>query len=345
MNDQTDFINDSEEQAPKNTIRVNYLSIPIELIACPFFSYKEKEILTEIIRVSDKYLDYGGCTLTNKELGIKHRISANKVSALISKSEKLGFIINREDSIVKEKFKNGGSGYFQLRKLSMKIPREWKIMGDLYNEAFIRMNKEVIVLFEKIENKLKEEIEFDRNNIQKIIHQLYKDPLIEKDNRVKPKRINTPNPKGLYPITEKGTLLKRELLKENYLKESISTFSKKIIDLWNDTADKLDLPSVIKLTPSRLNKLKTRIEESPELSELSAWKKIFDKIADSEFLLGDNDRGWKVDFDFIVTNDQNYLKILEGKYSNKKRSKSTKGGAAYQEGKYDDNYETIVMED
>ena len=147
---------------------------------------------------------------------------------------------------------------------------------------------------------------------------------------------------------ENSTNNKENKSKENKSKENkkdFSTFSKKIIDLWNDTADKLDLPSVIKLTPSRTNKIKIRIEESPELSKLSGWKKIFDKIADSEFLLGDNDRGWKINFDFIVANDQNYLKILEGKYSNKKKPKSIKGGAAYQEGKYDDNYETVIMKD
>ena len=34
------------------------------------------------------------------------------------------------------------------------------------------------------------------------------------------------------------------------------------------------------------------------------------------FLKGDNDRGWRVDFDFVFRNDTNWQKILEGKYLN-----------------------------
>jgi hypothetical protein len=35
-------------------------------------------------------------------------------------------------------------------------------------------------------------------------------------------------------------------------------------------------------------------------------------------LLGNNDRGWCVDFDFIIANDINYIKVCEGKYKSKK---------------------------
>ena len=32
------------------------------------------------------------------------------------------------------------------------------------------------------------------------------------------------------------------------------------------------------------------------------------------FCRGENDRGWKVDFDWLVANDTHYQKVLEGKY-------------------------------
>ena len=38
------------------------------------------------------------------------------------------------------------------------------------------------------------------------------------------------------------------------------------------------------------------------------------------FLIGDNDRNWKADFDFITRADK-AVSILEGKYNNKKRDK------------------------
>lgn len=33
---------------------------------------------------------------------------------------------------------------------------------------------------------------------------------------------------------------------------------------------------------------------------------------------GDNQRGWRVDFDFVFCSAINYLKIMEGKYDDKK---------------------------
>ena len=37
-------------------------------------------------------------------------------------------------------------------------------------------------------------------------------------------------------------------------------------------------------------------------------------IAKTPFLKGVNKRGWKVDFDWLIANDTNYVKVLEGKY-------------------------------
>ena len=39
-----------------------------------------------------------------------------------------------------------------------------------------------------------------------------------------------------------------------------------------------------------------------------------------DFLIGDNDRNWKADFDFIVRPEK-AVSILEGKYNNKRRDK------------------------
>ena len=75
----------------------------------------------------------------------------------------------------------------------------------------------------------------------------------------------------------------------------------------------VDFPKVIKLTESRKTKVKARLKELPELAN---WEQLFRKASTSEFLKGNNDRGWKCDFDFIVENDKNYLRILEGKYHN-----------------------------
>ncbi len=71
-------------------------------------------------------------------------------------------------------------------------------------------------------------------------------------------------------------------------------------------------PKVNKLTDSRRKKLLLRIEEQGEDNIIKA----IDIASESDFLKGKNDRGWKMDFDWLIANDTNIVKILEGKYSN-----------------------------
>lgn len=47
------------------------------------------------------------------------------------------------------------------------------------------------------------------------------------------------------------------------------------------------------------------------------WRAAVDGVAGSAFLSGENERGWKADFDWFVNNDNNYVKVLEGKYVGK----------------------------
>ena len=41
----------------------------------------------------------------------------------------------------------------------------------------------------------------------------------------------------------------------------------------------------------------------------------------SEFLTGNNDRKWKADIDWLISNDTNIIKVLEGKYDDKEEKK------------------------
>lgn len=81
-------------------------------------------------------------------------------------------------------------------------------------------------------------------------------------------------------------------------------------DFWNLQAN--TLTSVKRLSKERKTKLKTRIESNKDFK--ADFEKCILKIQETPFLLGDNDRKWRVDFDWIIDNDTHYLKILEGKY-------------------------------
>ena len=58
------------------------------------------------------------------------------------------------------------------------------------------------------------------------------------------------------------------------------------------------------------------------------WPEIITKVAESAFCTGHNDRGWEADIDWLLENDENYVKVLEGKYddANGKTSESDPPG-------------------
>lgn len=75
------------------------------------------------------------------------------------------------------------------------------------------------------------------------------------------------------------------------------------------------LPKVLKLSDKRKSKIRIRFEEMGQ--DYQVMQEVFEKAEASNFLRGDNNRGWHADFDWIFTNGQNWVKILEGKYDNK----------------------------
>ena len=77
-----------------------------------------------------------------------------------------------------------------------------------------------------------------------------------------------------------------------------------------EEANKYGLSIISKLSDKRKAKLRARIDELGEGKIIEA----IDKIKESSFLRGKNDRKWKVDFDWLIANDTNILKVLEDKY-------------------------------
>ena len=77
-----------------------------------------------------------------------------------------------------------------------------------------------------------------------------------------------------------------------------------------EEANKYGLSIISKLSDKRKAKLRARIDELGEDKIIEA----IDKIKESSFLRGENDRHWKIDFDWLIANDTNILKVLEDKY-------------------------------
>lgn len=93
------------------------------------------------------------------------------------------------------------------------------------------------------------------------------------------------------------------------LKKDICPYSQ-IQELFNKNCT--SLPKVNKLTESRKKKLSSRWKEMPDLQQ---WVSLFKMVEKTPFLTGQNNRGWRASFDWLIENDTNIVKVLEGKYS------------------------------
>jgi hypothetical protein len=91
-----------------------------------------------------------------------------------------------------------------------------------------------------------------------------------------------------------------------------------IADAWNETF-KDSLPSVLKVTPKRKSAINGCIEEMKnteyDFSLLETWQRAFDYAKGIKFLMGENDRGWTMGFDFMITKSS-LIKLVEGGYDN-----------------------------
>jgi len=71
---------------------------------------------------------------------------------------------------------------------------------------------------------------------------------------------------------------------------------------------------VQKMSNSRKDKLRTRWAE---IKTIESFENICTKMESSNFLKGDNKQKWKATFDWILENDNNWVKVIEGNYDNK----------------------------
>jgi len=84
-----------------------------------------------------------------------------------------------------------------------------------------------------------------------------------------------------------------------------------IIDAWNSMAKRVGLSEIKVLNSKRMVSLKARIRECPDVE---TWSVALQNIERSKFLRGENDRGWKANFDFLLQ-PSSFTKLIEGSYN------------------------------
>jgi len=83
-----------------------------------------------------------------------------------------------------------------------------------------------------------------------------------------------------------------------------------IKSLYNETCKSLS--KIRSMSSNRKEHVKARWKQFNY--DIDTFKEVFELVEKSSFLKGSNKRGWKADFDWLIKNDHNMIKVLEGKY-------------------------------
>lgn len=100
-----------------------------------------------------------------------------------------------------------------------------------------------------------------------------------------------------------------------------------IVKVWNEVC--VSLPKVLRLSDARRDKVKARLREwggdNPE-EMIAKAREYFNRIEASDFLTGRSGK-WKASFDWLFDSRNNWIKVAEGNYDNKRGSGSRLSGS------------------
>lgn len=85
-----------------------------------------------------------------------------------------------------------------------------------------------------------------------------------------------------------------------------------VVGIWNETAD-VDFGRVRQINPERRKKIRAARKVLPDLDD---WRRAVKQLNSWPFAHGQNDNGWRANFDYLVSNDKrgnlNVLALAEG---------------------------------
>lgn len=130
----------------------------------------------------------------------------------------------------------------------------------------------------------------------------------------------------------------------NAVQEKSEPFEEQIIairELYDSVCG--SYPRPVKLSEARKEELRARLSDGYTVKD---FRKLFELAEASDFLKGENDRGWSATFDWLIA-DANMTKVLDGNYENRSSAKNTKKPASrfsnFQERQYD--YDSMVFQE
>lgn len=107
------------------------------------------------------------------------------------------------------------------------------------------------------------------------------------------------------------------------LREKTNIKTDNILLRWNKlNNDHNAISKIMSITKPRKKKIYARLKENKDF--LDDFVKCIELINTSTFLQGHNNKNWSVSFDWLIANDTNYIKVLEGNYNKTSNAHKTK---------------------
>ena len=102
-----------------------------------------------------------------------------------------------------------------------------------------------------------------------------------------------------------------------------------VVQAYHDTC--VSFPHLTKISDARKRAIKARLKKYG----IDDLRKVFVKAEQSDFLKGNNDRGWKANFDWLLK-ETNMVKVLEGNYDNRQGKQQGNSYSQFQQCGYTD---------
>ena len=225
--------------------------------------------------------------------------------------------------------RSNASGYIMLNE---NIPYTDEMLSTLFDRPLntIRLALKTFKDFGMIDIDEEDRIfinNWDKHQNIEGLNKIREQRRLRQEKHRKKKKLLEEGKTGNVTVTlSNGTELELELDKEIDKDKNINRDLpyQKIKKLYNDICK--SLPSIRKLSDNRKKHIKARWKEE---KDINTFKTIFEKAEQSSFLTGDNNRNWTADFDWIIKNNNNWNKILEGKYDDKGKTKEIKSTVNY----------------
>lgn len=115
--------------------------------------------------------------------------------------------------------------------------------------------------------------------------------------------------RGVTFDTQRGDVEVTQTINKHHKNHSDVFSPNRFLELYASCAP--NLPQPREVTNGRSKKILQRLKSHPTPEY---WQEVFTKANQTPFLRGENDRGWRADLDWFVANDENSVKVFEGKY-------------------------------